>query len=381
MAAPSGGGGQPDNSAGILWGIAAIFALCGGVWFAFKTYIVSFFLYIKLYELYGITHVSSNPYFDRLEAAIQAALVVPQNVTFHDLILVGNGVGAWLRIPLAAFLLLLAVIVYFGNAVRVFRNTYQMKDLAKLEKENWPQIAPVMNVDLVKTDLDQGPWAMAMTPMQFCKRHKILIEMPVRRTEGMSRKDWDRIEVTLKRGDANKLFAMQLGPLWAGTARLPVHARALFAAFSARIHADGPASEKLLRQLSASAQGKLDISSVNELLRKYENTKEVQKIVQKHAYVSTVMASMLEGAREDGVQASADFLWLKPLDRKLWYTLNTVGRQTPFVEVAGIFAHWISEKEAARKILVPMVEEATKALELSLKEIIYKPDEKPDEKR
>ena len=89
----------------------------------------------------------------------------------------------------------------------------------------------------------------------------------------------------------------------------------------------------------------------------------------------TVMASMLEAAREDGVQASADFLWLKPLDRRLWYTLNTVGRQTPFIEVAGIFAHWVAEKEAGRKLFVPMVEEATNALELALKEVVYKPDE------
>lgn len=375
MAAPSGGGGQPDNSAGILWGIAAIFALCGGVWYAFKTYIISFVLYVKLYELYIITHLTTNPYFDRLEPAIKAALAYPQNVTFQDLVLVMNGVGSWLRIPLAAVLLLLAVIVYFGNTVRVFRNNYQMRELAKLEKENWPQISPVMGLDLVKTDIDQGPWAMAMTPMQFCKRHKILDEMKVRRTEGMNRKDWDRIEVTLRRGDANKLFALQLGPLWAGTARLPAHTRALFAAFAARIHADSASSEKILRQLSASSQSKLDISGVNELLRKYENTKEVQKIVQEHAYVLTVMASMLEGAREDGVQASADFLWLKPVDRRLWYTLNTVGRQTPFVEVAGVFAHWRAEKEAGRRILVPMVEEASKALELALKDIVYKPDE------
>ena len=88
-----------------------------------------------------------------------------------------------------------------------------------------------------------------------------------------------------------------------------------------------------------------------------------------------MMASMLEGAREDGVQASADFLWVKPLDRRFWYMMNTVGRQTPYVEVAGPFAHWIAEKEAGRKLLVPMVEEATNALELALKEVVYRPDE------
>jgi hypothetical protein len=35
----------------------------------------------------------------------------------------------------------------------------------------------------------------------------------------------------------------------------------------------------------------------------------------------------------------------------------------------------MAEKEMGKKILIPMVEEATNALELALKEIIYKPDE------
>jgi len=43
--------------------------------------------------------------------------------------------------------------------------------------------------------------------------------------------------------------------------------------------------------------------------------------------------------------------------------------------VAGIFAHWLAEKEAERKLIVPVVEEATKALEIALQEIIYKRDE------
>jgi len=87
------------------------------------------------------------------------------------------------------------------------------------------------------------------------------------------------------------------------------------------------------------------------------------------------MASMLEEARADGVVASSDFLWLKPMDRKLWYTLNCVGRQTPFAEVAGIFAHWLAEKEVNRKLFVPTVEKATNALELALKDVVYHPDE------
>jgi intracellular multiplication protein IcmP len=376
-AAPQGGGGQSDNSAGILWGIAAIFAAIGIVWYAFKVYIVYGYLYVKLYEvkMLAIFFNFHESYFSDLQSAILAAIANPNNVTFNDMLFIGSAVGSWMRVPFALFLAVLAVVVYLANTTREFKRTYSIEDLAKYERKNWPQISPVIGLNLIKADIDKGPWAMAMTPMQFCKRFQLLDEVHVHRTEGMSRKDWDKIEVVLRRGEANKLFALQLGPLWAGTKNLPPHTRALFAVFAARINADPKGAAKVISDLSLSAQSKLDVSSADELLKKHENSKLVQKVVQSHAYVLTVMAAMLQAAREDGVQASADFLWLKPLDRRLWYTLNTVGRQTPFVEVAGIFAHWVAEKEAGRKLKVPLVEEATKALELSLKETVYRRDE------
>lgn len=379
-AAPQGGGQGSDNSAGMLWGIAAIFAAMGAVWYVFKVQIVTLYLTIKIYELNVLTYFGDlfdRPhYFEPLRQTLYAARAAAANITYNDLVAIGSSVGVWLRIPFIILLLVLAIVVYISNTTRIYKRIYNMRDFVNLESKNWPQITPIKNLDLIKTDIDTGPWAMAMTPMQFCKKHKLLEEVKPQRQEGMSRKDWDRIEVVLKRGEANKIFAMQLGPLWGGAQRLPPYARALFAVFAARINADSSAAAKILMQMAASSSGKhIDFSGSNALLKKHENTKLVQKIIQSHAYVTTVMSAMLLAAREDGVQATSDFLWLKPLDRRLWYTLNTVGRQTPFIEVAGIFAHWIAEREASRKLLVPMVEEATNAVEQALKEVVYRRDE------
>lgn len=373
MAAPPQGN-QSDSSASMIWGVAALFAALGGIWIAFKNYIVIAYLTLKLYEVKLLSLINEE-HFASFQATILTILADPKKATFNDLMVVGVGVGDWLRYPFVILMVVLAFVVYFSNTTRVFKRIYGMRDLAKLEKVNWPQITPVVDLDLIKTDIDKGPWAMAMTPIQFCKRNKLLEEVRPQRREGMHRKEWNKIEVVLKRGEANKIFALQLGQLWKGVDKLSPHTRALFAIFAARMNADSKVAETMLRQLSASATTKLNLAGINELLKKHENTKLVQKIVQSHAYVLTVMASMLEGAREDGVQASSDFLWLKPIDRRLWYTLNTVGRQTPFVEVAGVFAHWIVEKEAGRKLLVPMVEEATNALDVALKEVVYRPDE------
>jgi intracellular multiplication protein IcmP len=376
MAAPQGGGGQPDNSAGMLWGIAAIFATVGVIWFTLKEHIVAAYLVIKLYEVNFLSFFN-QAYFASTKAALTLALTNPAAVSFQELAKFGEMSGDILRFPLVILLFVLAVVVYSGNSVRTYKRNYSMQDLAQFEQINWPQITPVMGLDLIRTDIDKGPWAMALTPMQFCKKYHLIEERKAQRREGMMRKDLDRIEVILKHGEANKIFALQLGLLWKGTKYLPPHAKALFAVFAARINADSPAAAALIMQISGSPKGNLNFRGAEELCKKYEDSQLVQNITQNHAYVLTVMASMLQGAREDGVQASADFVWLKPLDRRLWYILNTVGRQTPFVEVAGVFAHWIAEKEAKRKLFVPMVEEATKALELTLKEIIYRSDVKP----
>jgi intracellular multiplication protein IcmP len=363
--------GQSDNSMGILWIIAAIFVFFAIIWYVCKRQIIAAYFQIKLCEIALIRLFTHS--LDDVRTTI--LLNDPTQFTFEEVLKLGQAVGDYLRIPFVLLLIVLAFIIYFSNSTRIFKRTYNMHALADAEKVNWPQISPVINLNLTKADIDKGPWAMAWTPMQFCKRYKLLNEFKAQPKEGTPRKEWNRIEVTLKRGQANKVFSMQLGALWPGLDKLAPHTRALFAIFAARHAGDSKTAADLLAQISASSTSKLNFAGADALCKKHQGIKKLQKIMQCHGYILTVMAAMLEAAREDGVQASADFLWLKPIDRRLWYMLNTVGRQTPFVEVAGPFAHWIAEKQVDRRLLVPMVEEATNALELVLKEILYRPDE------
>lgn len=375
MAAPQGGGAsQEDIGNNFLWATAAGFIFILVLWFIFKPQLVHFFLSLKLYEsklmaLFMPTRM----------AAVQSKLLnlmqQAREVDVQTLYDAGHLVGVWYRIPIVLIFLVFAAVVYTGNSTRVFRNIYNMKSFVKAESVNWPQISPIIDLDLVKQDIDKGAWAMALTPMQFAKRNKLIDEVVRQNSESTSWKDRETIEAVLKKGEATRVFTMQLGALWQGIEKLPPHIRALFAVFAARLNADSKIANELLMQFARTAALKIDYTGVDDLLKKHYNTKSVQQIVQSHAYVYTVLASMLQGAREDGVQATADFLWLKPVDRRLWYTLNVVGRQTPFVEVAGIFAHWTAEREAGRRLLVPMVEEATKALERALREVVYRREE------
>jgi intracellular multiplication protein IcmP len=102
----------------------------------------------------------------------------------------------------------------------------------------------------------------------------------------------------------------------------------------------------------------------------------VQKVIAVHGYIVTAMASLLVASREAGVLSTAEILWLKTTDRRMWYMLNSVGRYTAMGEIAGAFAHWLAEKKLGLPLVVPMVEEAVKGLELALSDILYKPEEK-----
>lgn len=367
-------GGGADNSLAPLWITAGLFVAGWLIWAYAQAYIVAFVLNIKLVEadFMSLFVSSAGTLADTLKNIPPTNY---RNVAFTDLMNISNLVGDYYKYPVAITLGLLAVIVYFSQPTARYRRTYSMQALAAEEKKNWPQISPVVGLDLVKQDLTKGPWAMTLTPIEFAKRYNLVIQERIIPSDALLSNRY-QIVLSTKRGEAERIFSIQVGRLWVNPDQLNIQTQALFAIFAARINDAREASEAMIAQIARSASsGKLDFSGVKELLKKHRENKKVLKIRQSHAYVLTVMASMLKVAREDGVLATADFLWLKPIDRVLWYMLNSVGRQTACVEVAGPFAHWLAELELGRKIYVPMVKPAVDALEIALKEVLYNPEE------
>ncbi|MBS0359401.1 MAG: type IVB secretion system coupling complex protein DotM/IcmP [Proteobacteria bacterium] len=358
-----------DNALAPLWITILVMITLWLVWHFAHQYIVAAFFEIKLYQAYLVRLFVPSIASDI--TLIQS--LSPQTVSFDEMVKVGTAIGNYMRYPFILFLIVFSVLLYISDITLRFRKIYTMKQLAKQEYVNWPEISPVLNLDLVNEDLDAGSWAMGLVPMDFAKKYSLIkIEEPQYKAGTLKSKTPHT--VTVLKGDARKIFALQLGHYWQGVEYLPIHTKALFAIFAARINRDRDNAYKILKQISKSSlTGKLDFSGVDDLANKYKDTKPVVRIVERHAYVSTVMASMLERAREDGVVATAEFLWLKPVDRRLWYILNAVGRQTPVSEVSGAFAHWIVEKELGHKVMVPMVQEAVNALEIAIKEIKYIP--------
>lgn len=372
-----GGGGEDKNSYGLLWAIAGIFVIGMIIWVFYGNQIKYGYLKVKYWELSAVAFFVDDPvvvaWKEELERSFARGTIYKANM--KETTQIADLTGEYLKYPISILLCFLAWYMYRGHATMRFNKTYDMNLLARQEKDNWPQIAPVVELDLISEDINKGPWAMAMSPMQFAKHHKLLkIEMVADKKAAWKS---EGIPVATVIADkATQVFSSQMGPLWSGTHALPPHTKAIYAIFLLRAEHKVDEARELCGRLSKSAaKGTIDYSGIDEILKKYEKNKVALKCHQKHAYVLTVMASMLEVARLDGVLASADFLWLKPVDRRLWYILNCVGRQVAVTEIAGPFAHWLAEKHMGRALSAPMIEEATKAFEKAIANTIYTPDE------
>ncbi|WP_062731109.1 type IVB secretion system coupling complex protein DotM/IcmP [Legionella pneumophila] len=358
-----------DNSMAPVWIIILLFITAYFVWALAHQYIVSFVFTINIWQARLVNLFLNNQLLANQIYLMQT--LDPNTVNWDQMVTVMRAVGDYMRYPVICILVVLAFVLYNSNVTLKYRKTYDMKSLRAQEQFNWPAIMPIVKEDLVSQDVNKGPWAMALTPMEFARKYNLL-----RKDDALLDNPVPGEEMTagIRRGDAKRVFTMQLGPYWDGFERCSPQAYALSAVFIARMNRDRDAANNILKVLDKTfVDGKPDFSVARPVMKKYQNSELVQEVVAKHAYVLTVIASLLEAAREDGVVPSSEFLWLKPVDRRLWYMLNCVGRQTPYSEVAGPFAHWKAEKEMRRRSLVPMIDEAIRALEIAVKEVRLTP--------
>jgi intracellular multiplication protein IcmP len=380
----SGGGGQQQSGQGMdgLYMAAFMVLFAVIIWWKFKAQVVSFFLNIKFYEiilveevidlLLDITSWIGLPQPDvasleNTQSLILDGLASPGQISLKELGNISVDVGSYTAIPLFLISIMLGSVLFVYHSASRFCSVYNMQKLRLQENAIWPQFSPVLHENLVDIDIDEGHWRMSEQPMQFAKKHSLLEEYI---------KDGKTL-AKVRREASVEVFSAQMGSIWDSRVDTqPPYVQALFAVFAAKAEDDGESCKTLLYQISKSAlSGKLDFSGTRQLLHKHIKSKKVGRAAGPHAYVLTMMASMLDLARGNGVLATADFLWLKSIDRKLWYMLNSVGRRTAFPEIAGPYAHWVVEKRLRRPLKVPVVITAVDALDEAIALIVYKKDE------
>ena len=79
------------------------------------------------------------------------------------------------------------------------------------------------------------------------------------------------------------------------------------------------------------------------VIARHIESKPMQAILGKHAYVRTILFAMFTAARSLGVLPPADMRWMRFFDRTLWYVLQNFGRQGAYVEGSAVHVHYLYE--------------------------------------
>ncbi|MDF2690150.1 MAG: hypothetical protein K0S29_5 [Gammaproteobacteria bacterium] len=339
--------------AGAVFLVAVIFL------YLFRVQILTFLLWTKYYELRAISYFVPDHVYQGLENWVKMTPV--QRVSYDQLMLLSSEIGNTLKYPCIVIALILGGLLGLFHPKDSFNDIESMNTLRHNLHDNFPNIQVIEGWNLVKEPIDHGPWAMAQTPIEFGKIHHLLYRDPQSQL------------VMVDRIKAKGIFCQQLGPLWMGIDHLPPYQKALFAALCAFINYQRDEAEEFLANIQRSVSKaklkkvELNFSGTGTLLKKYANTPEVQRILQNHAYLYTIFIEMLVAARRSGIVANSSYLWLKPVDRSLWYALNNIGRKAVFVEMAAAHAHWLAEKKLGFALAEPMVDEAIHGLEEAVK--------------
>lgn len=320
---------------------------------------------------------------------------------------------------------LLALLVRLGwrlGVSDVYTRQLGMKELVRANLAFSPCVAPILNWprSILEEPLDHGPWRAARQPVQLAADNGLLTfldrdgrERPVPGEEILgsdhlanSSSPWLGRQgngLALDREKAYVVFASQLGVPWQGLERLPAYLYKFAAALALFACEDKDKAKILLDELSLSFRAPcaprparidlvppfwhpktpghpylIDTRVASRLLPDVQRalaSSVVQKAIRPHTtWRNLALVALYEAARRKGVLPTAEFIWLRPLNRPLFYLLNNVGRRTAWPEIAGAWSHYRAEKTLAdmlrtsRGIREPQVVEAVNALEVALYE-------------
>lgn len=280
-----------------------------------------------------------------------------------------GAVNEFLTTLFSPYLLVFFVYYLYKNSTkREFRRLFDVDSLIRDQADLWPQIKPMIEVFPHKIDnLDEGPWAMGMQPKHFAEKHNLIEHSENRMGEK---------KMTLKEPETIKIFREQLGKEWTNTDDLTQDERFILGILILKANRKGKEADKLIdligyaytsekKYSKSQLKGFMDVAlkTTDEAIQRFKKSEVLETAVAQHYYVKTVLPRMLEFARNDGVLATSAIVWLKIRNRELYYMLNNVGRNSAWIEIAGIWHHYNYEKAIERKIPSPNISGAVASLD------------------
>ena len=369
---------EPNQEDTFLWGAIILAVVACAVWYFYHEKIAYWIMYLRYYEAILLGWIDPE---GQAEIYRWLSAARPSDVTLRELWTSGLVAGHTLRWGVLAIVAGLFLYLLFRSPefTGKYSKSYTMESLAQQEAAEWPYILPALTENLLDIPLDDPVHGMRQRGRDYGRRWGFVVHRhALTGSEDPSKvEDIDGKDVLLL-DKAAEVFAKQLGRAWLGVNHLKEHERCLFAAFAAQIEYDNELAQEILKELAigyvrARRQG--DVRYVTSrkadlALSKYGSSNKVKRISSRHAYVRTVLMSMLQAARANGVLPACWFRWLKTIDRVTWYCLCDLGMDQSSVESAGVRAHWLAECMAKTTIVNPMIGPAIDGLKVYLKEFL-----------
>ena len=293
--------------------------------------------------------------------------------------------GSWIRWPFVLLLALFGVASIFMGRTGGLVRRFEMDSLLRTNAESFPCLRPVVGCGkhlLSLESYDSGPWRIARTPVQFALEHGLLVNdagEPFAPDQAL-RHGLPSTELPAyghARLDETKALAAlqkQLGNVFTGFEGLSLSRRTLAAAFLAYAGGDKKGCVALLDAVSHSYQEEkgqaacpvLDAKDFTKRLetvwKRHEAVLSEKTLLNHAAYELPWFMALLYRARKKGVLASSQFLWLRPLDRPLWYALNQCGGRAAWAEGFAPWAHYMAEEQAGQALPEPHLTAAVTSL-------------------
>ena len=297
--------------------------------------------------------------------------------------------GKWIRWPWLVILIMLGIVAILLNKTNGLVRRFNMDTLLRNNAESFACLNPIVGRGtylLSPESFDSGLWRVARTPLQFAHEHELLLAAdgnPVPQNKvlknGLAVIGSDVFgQLHLDEAKALKVLQDQLGPVFSGFENLSSCRRAAAAAFLAYANGDKKDCIAILDAVSSSYTEDKGIASsavldqpvfVEKLEKSWKKASDVlaDGIFQRHsAFELPWFMALLTRVRQKGVLASSQFLWLRPLDRPLWYALNQCGGRAAWAEGFAPWAHYMAEEKAGMALSKPQLAQAVVSLRNAL---------------
>lgn len=328
-----------------------------------------------------------------------------------------SNLAFYVNVMLLPFILLFAFKIFAriqsSHPNLLFAKTFTVDSFVRAKKPLYRHLRMFDALNLIETPLDDPVLGMSRTSRQFVFHHRLIVDTGEPGDGWIDEADGSCTPV-LDRAKTERVFREQLGAVWTGVGNLTPGETLLLAIAIPRVAAtDGALDDKAFKkcveesnqmvnwcwdqfkppkaQKKGSKKGQdkeepadplawlkpeIDLTVPRETIKRHINSKPMQAILSKHAYVRTILFAMFTAARSLGVLPPADMRWMRFYDRTLWYVLQNFGRQGAFAEGGAVHVHYLYEIKSGEPLIEPQLDKAINALEAALVAFKYRPSDR-----